>query len=117
MQIGPVYDTHTKHFQVLSRKYHNALFGANSTETIGDLREMISTADFEPLTRKRAYTLRQASDAAGLSVPYLRLQINAGLLKATRFGRAVRVLDEDLMEFLRAGVPARQSVYETRQPA
>lgn len=53
-----------------------------------------------------ANTLKQAAERTGLSVVYLRQRMGKDL-KVTRFGRAVRILEEDLIDFLRRGVPEK----------
>jgi len=50
-----------------------------------------------------ANTLQSVAKRTGLSVPYLRTRIGKDL-KVRRFGRAIRVLEEDLIDFLHRGV-------------
>lgn len=54
--------------------------------------------------RPLANTLKTASERTGFSVGYLRNCINTGVLPAKRFGRAIRILEKDLIEFLERGV-------------
>ncbi|MBK6590650.1 MAG: helix-turn-helix domain-containing protein [Acidobacteria bacterium] len=54
-----------------------------------------------------ANTLQDVEKRTGLSVPYLRQRVKAKDLKVTRFGRAIRILESDLMDFLRKGVGNR----------
>lgn len=55
-------------------------------------------------TTKAAFSVDEISQMTTLSKPYLRLRIKDGTLKATRFGRRVLVLKDDLDAFLKKGV-------------
>ena len=57
---------------------------------------------------KLANTLTQAASRSGLSVGYLRKRIGKEL-KITRFGRAIRILESDLVDFLSNGVDGEDS--------
>lgn len=46
-----------------------------------------------------ANSLKTAALRLDCSVPYLRKKIQEGSLKATRFGRAIRILERDLIAF------------------
>lgn len=62
--------------------------------------------------KKLAYSLQEISELTGLSLPYLRMRAGTEL-KITRFGKAIRVLDEDLTAFLRNGAQS----YKTKAAA
>ena len=53
-----------------------------------------------------ANTLKEAANRTGLSVPYLRTCIDDGSLKVKRFGRAIRILESDLLAFVQNGRPS-----------
>lgn len=52
---------------------------------------------------KRAYSVEEISSETTLSKAYLRNKIRNGELEATRFGRRVLVLAENLEKFLKKG--------------
>lgn len=58
--------------------------------------------------KKLAYSLQEIAELTGLSLPYLRMRAG-NELKITRFGKVVRVLDEDLNEFLKNGAQSYKS--------
>lgn len=47
-----------------------------------------------------ANSLKQAAERIDCSVNYLREKILSGELRSVRFGRAVRILETDLVEFV-----------------
>jgi excisionase family DNA binding protein len=55
----------------------------------------------EPITRL-SWRLDEASRATGLSVNFLRKEIEAGELRSIKRGRCVILLDSDLKEYLSA---------------
>lgn len=52
---------------------------------------------------KRGFSVEDISEQTTLSKAYLRNKIRDGSLKATRFGRRIVVLSEDLEVFLKNG--------------
>ena len=62
--------------------------------------------------KKLAYSLQEISELTGLSLPYLRMRAG-NELKVVRFGKAVRVTEEALGEFLRNGAQS----YKTEKAA
>ena len=58
--------------------------------------------------QRLAWSLKELSAALGLSVGFLRKQVNAGSLPVKRVGRRVLVLDKQLKDYL-AVEPAQQS--------
>ena len=50
---------------------------------------------------KMAYSIKEASEMASISVSYIRSQIKTRELKAKLVGRRVLILKEDLREYLR----------------
>ena len=60
----------------------------------------VSPFDKKP---KLAYSVEEISKCTSLSKAFLRNKIREGVLNATRFGRRVLVLKEDLDVFLRTG--------------
>ena len=54
--------------------------------------------------KKLAYGLRESSETLGVSVPFLRLEIARGRLRAARLGRRVLIPATELTRYLEAGV-------------
>jgi excisionase family DNA binding protein len=54
--------------------------------------------------KKLAYGLRESSEALAVSVPFLRLEIARGRLRAARLGRRVVIPATELARYLEAGV-------------
>jgi len=52
---------------------------------------------------KKAYSIKEVSGETSLSVPFVRLEIKRGLLKAGKFGRRVLITDEALSAYLNKG--------------
>lgn len=52
---------------------------------------------------KRGFSVEEISEQTTLSKAYLRNKIREGSLRATRFGRRIVVLAEDLETFLKSG--------------
>lgn len=50
-----------------------------------------------------AWSLREISDATGLSLGFLRNDVRRGTLPIRKFGRRVLVLDDDLKTYLSKG--------------
>ena len=55
-----------------------------------------------------AYRLSDLSDAVGLSVRYLQLEIQTGKLIARKFGSATLVLHDDAVNWLKAHPPLNE---------
>lgn len=51
---------------------------------------------------KTAYSLKEVSESTSLSIEFLRKEIRHGKLKATKKGRRVLVLSEDLESYLKS---------------
>jgi excisionase family DNA binding protein len=54
----------------------------------------------DSLTRKLGWTLEQLAGSLGVSVPFLRLEIKRGRLRAVHLGRRIVVLDDELRKYL-----------------
>ncbi len=54
---------------------------------------------------KKGFSVEEASKETTLSKAYLRIKIRDGELVATRFGRRLIILSDDLDSFLRRGSP------------
>ena len=57
---------------------------------------------------KLGFSIDEASEATGLSKPFLRGEIKNGKLKVTRFGRRVLILANDFSEYLAGGSKGKQ---------
>jgi excisionase family DNA binding protein len=51
-------------------------------------------------TPKLGWTLDELSDSLSVSVPFLRLEIKRGRLRAAHLGRRIVILDAELQKYL-----------------
>lgn len=52
---------------------------------------------------KKAYSIKEVSEETTLSVPFVRLEIKRGNLKAGKFGSRVLITENSLSEYLNNG--------------
>ncbi len=52
---------------------------------------------------KKAYSIKEVSEETTLSVPFVRLEIKRGNLKAGKFGSRVLITENSLSEYLNKG--------------
>lgn len=62
---------------------------------------------------KLAWTLREVSEATGLSLPFLRKEVKDLRLIAKRFGRRVVILESDLKNYLLQGSVGNRKIAQT----
>jgi excisionase family DNA binding protein len=55
------------------------------------------------IKNKKAYSIKEVSQETTLSVPFVRLEIKRGNLKAGKFGSRVLITENSLSEYLRKG--------------
>lgn len=55
------------------------------------------------VTSKKAYSIKEVSKETSLSVPFVRLEIKRGKLKAGKFGSRVLITENSLSEYLNKG--------------
>jgi excisionase family DNA binding protein len=53
-----------------------------------------------PVTPKLGWTLHELARSLGVSVPFIRLEVKRGRLKAAHLGRRVVVLDTEVRRYL-----------------
>ncbi len=60
---------------------------------------------FDVSTRKnkKAYSIKEVSEETTLSVPFVRLEIKRGNLKAGKFGSRVLITENSLSQYLNKG--------------
>ncbi len=70
--------------------------------------ESPSNSDFVEFARpKLGWTLRELARSLSVSVPFLRLELKRGRLKAAHLGRRVVVLDTEVRRYLTQASAAR----------
>ncbi len=52
---------------------------------------------------KKAYSIKEVSEETSLSVPFVRLEIKRGNLKAGRFGSRILITESSLTQYLDKG--------------
>ncbi len=52
---------------------------------------------------KKAYSIKEVSEETTLSVPFVRLEIKRGNLKAGKFGSRVLITENSLSQYLNKG--------------
>lgn len=55
------------------------------------------------IQNRKAYSIKEVSQQISLSVPFVRLEIKRGNLKAGKFGRRVLITENSLSEYLNKG--------------